>query len=43
MGYTITLSRGHSSNGECIAVDPATGELLGGQDHRSHFGKAAGY
>jgi gamma-glutamyltranspeptidase/glutathione hydrolase len=43
MGYTVTLSRGHWSDGECIAVDPSTGELLGGQDHRSHFGKAAGY
>ena len=43
MGYAITLSRGHWSDGECIAVDPSTGELLGGQDHRSHYGKAAGY
>jgi len=43
MGYAITLSRGHWSDGECIAVDPATGELLAGQDHRSHYGKAAGY
>jgi gamma-glutamyltranspeptidase/glutathione hydrolase len=24
-------------------VDPKTGELLGGQDQRHHFGKAAGY
>ncbi len=31
------------SDGECIAVDPATGDLLGGQDHRHNFGKAAGY
>jgi gamma-glutamyltranspeptidase/glutathione hydrolase len=43
MGYTITLSRGHWSDGECIAVDPSTGDLLAGQDHRSHYGKAAGY
>jgi gamma-glutamyltranspeptidase / glutathione hydrolase len=43
MGYTITLSRGHWSDGECIAVDPATGELLGGRDQRGHYGKAAGY
>jgi gamma-glutamyltranspeptidase/glutathione hydrolase len=43
MGYDLTLSRGHWSDGECIAVDPATGELLGGQDHRGHTGKAAGY
>ena len=42
MGYTLD-SREHWSNGECIEVDPKTGELLGGQDHRSHFGKAAGY
>jgi gamma-glutamyltranspeptidase/glutathione hydrolase len=43
MGYAITVSRGHWSDGECIAVDPSTGELLGGQDHRNHYGKAAGY
>jgi gamma-glutamyltranspeptidase / glutathione hydrolase len=43
MGYDLSVSRGHWSDGECIAVDPATGELLGGQDHRGHTGKAAGY
>lgn len=43
MGYNVAVSRGHWSNGECIAVDPKTGELQGGQDHRSHYGKAAGY
>jgi gamma-glutamyltranspeptidase/glutathione hydrolase len=43
MGYTLSIKDGHWSNGECIAVDPKTGELLGGQDHRSHYGKAAGY
>jgi gamma-glutamyltranspeptidase / glutathione hydrolase len=43
MGYDVSVSRGHWSDGECIAVDPATGELLGGQDHRGHTGKAAGY
>jgi gamma-glutamyltranspeptidase / glutathione hydrolase len=43
MGYTIDVREGHWSNGECIAVDPKTGELQGGQDHRSHYGKAAGY
>ncbi len=42
-GYDVAISKGHWSNGECIAVDPKTGELLGGQDHRSHYGKAAGY
>jgi gamma-glutamyltranspeptidase / glutathione hydrolase len=43
MGYRLSRSRDRWSNGECIAVDPKTGELLGGQDHRSHYGKAAGY
>ncbi len=43
MGYTLAISNRHWSNGECIAVDPKTGELSGGQDHRSHYGKAAGY
>ncbi|HEY1986692.1 MAG TPA: gamma-glutamyltransferase [Terracidiphilus sp.] len=43
MGYSVNVRDGHWSNGECIAVDPKTGELLGGQDHRSHYGKAAGY
>jgi gamma-glutamyltranspeptidase/glutathione hydrolase len=43
MGYAIEIRDGHWSNGECIAVDPKTGELLGGQDHRSHYGKAAGF
>jgi len=43
LGYDIEIKDGHWSNGECIAVDPKTGELLGGQDHRSHYGKAAGY
>jgi gamma-glutamyltranspeptidase/glutathione hydrolase len=43
MGYTVEIRDGHWSNGECIAIDPKSGELLGGQDHRSHYGKAAGY
>ncbi|WP_058188761.1 gamma-glutamyltransferase [Terracidiphilus gabretensis] len=43
MGYDIAISKGHWSNGECIAIDPKTGELQGGQDHRSHYGKASGY
>lgn len=42
-GYSLSLSEHHWSNGECIAIDPKTGELLGGQDHRSLYGKAAGY
>jgi gamma-glutamyltranspeptidase/glutathione hydrolase len=43
MGYDVSVSKGHWSNGECIAIDPKTGELQGGQDHRSHYGKASGY
>ncbi|MGD0682874.1 MAG: gamma-glutamyltransferase [Terracidiphilus sp.] len=43
MGYDISISHGYWSNGECIAVNPKTGELEAGQDHRSHYGKAAGY
>ena len=43
MGYRVEIRDGHWSNGECIEVDPKTGELLAGQDHRSHYGKAAGY
>jgi gamma-glutamyltranspeptidase/glutathione hydrolase len=42
MGYELKIG-GHWSDGECIAVDPSTGELEGGQDHRHHFGEAAGY
>lgn len=42
-GYALDIKDGHWSNGECIAVNPKTGELEGGQDHRSHYGKAAGY
>jgi len=43
LGYDVLVSNRHWSNGECIAIDPKTGDLLGGQDHRSHYGKAAGY
>ena len=43
LGYDLDIKDGHWSNGECIAIDPRTGELFGGQDHRSHYGKAAGY
>ena len=42
MGYNVRVG-GHWSDGECIAVDPKTGELMGGQDHRHRFGLAAGY
>jgi gamma-glutamyltranspeptidase/glutathione hydrolase len=43
MGYTLSIKDGHWSNGECIAVDPKTGALVGGQDHRSHYGKASAW
>jgi gamma-glutamyltranspeptidase/glutathione hydrolase len=43
LGYHVNIAKGHWSDGECIAVDPATGDLEGGQDHRHSFGKAAGY
>jgi gamma-glutamyltranspeptidase / glutathione hydrolase len=43
LGYDVEIKDVHWSNGECIAIDRKTGELLGGQDHRSHYGKAAGY
>jgi gamma-glutamyltranspeptidase/glutathione hydrolase len=36
-------SPGIWGDSELIAIDPETGELTGGQDHRHHFGKAAGY
>jgi gamma-glutamyltranspeptidase/glutathione hydrolase len=42
LGYPLKIG-GHWSDGECIAIDPATGDLEGGQDHRHHFGKAGGY
>ncbi len=42
MGYTLRIGR-HWGDGECIAVDPRTGELSGGQDHRHNYGEAAGY
>jgi gamma-glutamyltranspeptidase/glutathione hydrolase len=41
-GYQLT-QRSHWGDGECIAVDAGTGMLEGGQDHRHHYGKAAGY
>jgi gamma-glutamyltranspeptidase/glutathione hydrolase len=36
-------SDGVWGDSELIAIDPTTGTLQGGQDHRHHFGKAAGY
>src|SRR5579862_2149085 len=43
LGYHVNVAKGHWSDGECIEVDPATGDLEGGQDHRHSFGKAGGY
>jgi gamma-glutamyltranspeptidase/glutathione hydrolase len=46
MGYSIEGGNPgdhYWSDGECIAIDPKTGMLEGGQDKRHTFGKAAGY
>jgi gamma-glutamyltranspeptidase / glutathione hydrolase len=43
MGYTVQIGDHSWSDGECIAVDPKTGLIQGGQDSRHTFGKAAGY
>jgi gamma-glutamyltranspeptidase/glutathione hydrolase len=43
MGYHVTQGTHVWSDGECIERDPDTGVITGGQDHRRHFGKAAGY
>jgi gamma-glutamyltranspeptidase/glutathione hydrolase len=50
MGYTINRlaiadvhNPGVWGDSELIAVAPKTHELLGGQDNRRAFGKAAGY
>jgi gamma-glutamyltranspeptidase/glutathione hydrolase len=50
IGYTINRAGefdeknpGIWGDSELIQVDAKTGELLGGQDQRHHFGKAAGY
>jgi gamma-glutamyltranspeptidase / glutathione hydrolase len=43
MGYSVKAEDRYWSDGECIAVDPKTGLIEGGQDKRHSFGKAAGY
>ncbi|MBS1800385.1 MAG: gamma-glutamyltransferase [Acidobacteria bacterium] len=50
MGYETNLNQmadektsGVWGDSELIAVDPKTGELLGGHDSRRNYGKAAGY
>ncbi len=42
-GYSLAPTHHHWSDGECIAIDAKSGERLGGQDHRSRFGKTAGF
>ncbi len=42
MGYTLRIGR-HWGDAECIEVDPKTGVLEAGQDHRHHYGSAGGY
>jgi gamma-glutamyltranspeptidase/glutathione hydrolase len=42
LGYTVAVGH-HWSDGECIEVDPQTGDMEGGHDHRRDFGEAAGY
>jgi gamma-glutamyltranspeptidase/glutathione hydrolase len=43
LGYKLNNGEHSWSDGECIAVNPHTGMLEGGQDHRHSYGKAAGY
>ena len=42
MGYKLDFSTNYWGDAECIAVDPKTGELLGGTDARNN-GHAVGY
>jgi gamma-glutamyltranspeptidase / glutathione hydrolase len=43
IGYRLDIGKDTWTDGECILIDPATGDLEGGQDKRTRFGKAAGY
>jgi len=43
LGYKLNNGEHSWSDGECIAINPKTGQLEAGQDHRHHYGKAAGY
>lgn len=43
MNYRVVVSESSWGDSECIAVDPRTGWLEAGQDHRHDYGKAAGY
>jgi gamma-glutamyltranspeptidase/glutathione hydrolase len=42
MGHKVTV-QGYWSDGECIAIDPKSGERLGATDVRNVSGKAIGY
>jgi gamma-glutamyltranspeptidase/glutathione hydrolase len=42
-GESDANASGTWGDSELIAVDPKTGVLTAGQDHRHHFGKASGY
>jgi len=42
MGHKVTVED-YWSDGECIAIDPASGERLGATDERNVSGKAVGY
>ena len=42
MGHKVT-QQGYWSDGECIEIDPKTGERLGATDERNVSGKALGY
>lgn len=43
LGYRLDVEDRTWSDGECIEIDPRTGELTGANDHRHHYGKAAGF
>ena len=43
LGYRLDAEDETWSDGECIAIDTRTGDLEGANDHRHHYGKAAGY
>jgi gamma-glutamyltranspeptidase / glutathione hydrolase len=42
-GHKINSRGGYWGDGECIMIDPKTGERLGGHDSRHDYGKAVGY
>jgi gamma-glutamyltranspeptidase/glutathione hydrolase len=42
-GHVVDERNSYWGDGECIMIDPKTGERLGGHDNRRSYGKAAGY